>query len=1163
VKICPVCHRIWPDANICPEHGIPLQASLTGLQLGSYRVLDVIGQGGLGVVYEAEHVQIGRKAAVKVIRPEFVSDHVAVERFLKEARTISSLRHPNLIDIFDIGRLPSGEPYYTMELLQGRSLATRMQQGPLDFAEFAPLLIDACDALDTAHRIGIIHRDLKPDNLFLVERPGSPAFMKVLDFGVAKFLDGSQQDQRLTQTGMIVGTPLYMAPEQIEGAPVDARADVYSLGVVLYELATGQLPFRGETIGALLKAHIAQVPPAFDAYQQRPGVPAELEAVVLRALRKAAAERYGSMAELKDELASVMEHRPTGALRWWEDRRATLPPTELPALIRNTLSEAAGQIDEVSPEEAAGLVRRPIAPKWIVLGVAGALTLGAGALVVKRVRPSGPPRPVAAVAAPPADEAAKKLQLSSYRSKAMAILTAGLKDGDPAIRAMAIACLSSDKDARHGSLIEPLLDDADPAVRDAAAQALADLGARASIPALQAAAKAQKRPASLLAAATSLGDEASARALHAILKRGDDREKAFATVVMADRDKDARKLADKLAQSIEVDTPAAVTMLGTLARKNVAAARTRLASLLGSAPPPLKIVVAEQLASLGDDRARQELTELAGGSDAAARLLAYRALAELDDASGYDYLLSTYQADARALGERIAAAQALGTIGERRALTAFDKPLESAEMPLRVASAGAALSIVAKDPSSIVASSIGWASTALSDSSIAVRENAVAALGNADPSVAVPLLGRALDDQDPRVREAAARSLGKTRTAHAVEVLSRALADREKKVRVTALRSMGAIGEGRAKPILTQHLAKAAKDERVVAAGQLVKLGDRSHVGELVAALRAPEPEVRKLAVEEAVADQATAHEVADVALKDASFAVRLQAALKLAENDSPAGESVLQEALTKHDASSVEAYAALLKLKIQPKVAIDANAILASDQADARHALVRSAAIMPWSDASPILTRALDDADATLKLDAVDALERQATHGQSAAALPILKHASASADEAVRAKAGLLLARLGPKDASSPPAPVTVAPTEPAANAVANADAGVGADGGAAAGPVDLGAPPDLAMPPRSPEEEAQLALTAGELALKAGRLDAAARELTRAHRLNPRLPVDFSIGEVYRKMGDAQKDLVKRNEAYKKAIASYRKAKDHRGISYAAELEMRLNEK
>src|SRR5262249_39252467 len=154
--------------------------------------------------------------------------------------------------------------YYVMELLEGRPLADAMAAAPFSFAQFVPILRDTCEALEAAHAVGIVHRDLKPDNLFLVERLGEPPFVKVLDFGIAKVL-GTDQDvqDRLTRTGTILGTPQYMAPEQIEGGSVDERCDVYALGVILYELATGTLPFRAQTVGGMLKAHLLDAPPRF------------------------------------------------------------------------------------------------------------------------------------------------------------------------------------------------------------------------------------------------------------------------------------------------------------------------------------------------------------------------------------------------------------------------------------------------------------------------------------------------------------------------------------------------------------------------------------------------------------------------------------------------------------------------------------------------------------------------------------------------------------------------------------------------------------------------------------------------------------------------------------------------------------------------------------
>ena len=209
---------------------------LIGTTVGDYKIIDHIDEGGMGLVYLAEHVTLRNKTACKVLRKELLTQKEMIERFLQEAKLVSQIRHPNLIDIFDIGELPDGRLYYVMELLTGRSLATAMTDKRLEFPQIVAIGRQVCAGLGAAHGKGIVHRDLKPDNLFLVERPGEPPLVKIVDFGIAKATGvGDAQTAQITRTGYLLGTPQYMSPEQINGVNLDARSDIYALGVILYE----------------------------------------------------------------------------------------------------------------------------------------------------------------------------------------------------------------------------------------------------------------------------------------------------------------------------------------------------------------------------------------------------------------------------------------------------------------------------------------------------------------------------------------------------------------------------------------------------------------------------------------------------------------------------------------------------------------------------------------------------------------------------------------------------------------------------------------------------------------------------------------------------------------------------------------------------------------
>ncbi|HEX3696050.1 MAG TPA: serine/threonine-protein kinase [Polyangia bacterium] len=288
---------------------------MVGDNLGSYKILGKIGEGGMGTVYRAEHALIGRKAAIKVLLPELSSRADVVRRFFNEARAIADLNHPAVVGIFDFGFHTDGSGYIVMELLEGESLAARLERvGRLDSANAIRVTRQIAGAMAVAHSHGIIHRDLKPDNLFLVpDRTGAPGDMvKILDFGVAKLAgDGAQEGPGLTQTGMMLGTPLFMAPEQCRGAGlVDARADIYALGCVLYIMLCGRPPFAYDFPGELIAAHLHETPEGPRVHEA--SIAPALDEVVLRMLAKRPEDRQPSMQALLDDLERAAKASPPG-----------------------------------------------------------------------------------------------------------------------------------------------------------------------------------------------------------------------------------------------------------------------------------------------------------------------------------------------------------------------------------------------------------------------------------------------------------------------------------------------------------------------------------------------------------------------------------------------------------------------------------------------------------------------------------------------------------------------------------------------------------------------------------------------------------------------------------------------------------------------------------
>ena len=276
---------------------------MIGQQFGNYRAISLLGEGGMGAVYLAEHPAIGRRVAVKVLHKNYIRDENLLTRFLNEARAANAIRHPNIIEILDSGTIADGTPFLVMELLEGESLGTRIRRvGALPMQSAVEFCYQTASALGAAHKKGIVHRDLKPDNLFVVPDPHDPERerIKVLDFGIAK-LQQSANDSVKTRTGTLMGTPIYMSPEQCRGTKtVDHRSDIYSLGIIFFEMLCGQPPFVSEGFGELVNMHLNVAPPAPST--QNANVPPALDAIVLKMLSKNPDERFADMGELMTAL---------------------------------------------------------------------------------------------------------------------------------------------------------------------------------------------------------------------------------------------------------------------------------------------------------------------------------------------------------------------------------------------------------------------------------------------------------------------------------------------------------------------------------------------------------------------------------------------------------------------------------------------------------------------------------------------------------------------------------------------------------------------------------------------------------------------------------------------------------------------------------------------
>jgi serine/threonine-protein kinase len=290
-----------------PQQGPPQADILIGQTVGNYLVTQKLGEGGMGSVYLAEHPSIGKKVALKVLHQEFSSNPEVADRFFTEAKSVNAIGHPNIVDIVDYGVIQAGAGgreqlvYFIMEFLAGQTLSQVIRaEAPLPPERALMIALQAADALSASHKTGIVHRDLKPDNIILIQRGRDRDFVKLLDFGIAK-LTGDSVGSHRTRTGLVLGTPAYMSPEQCEGrANVDHRTDVYALGICLYEMLVGRVPFIGEGYGEILVQHLTQAPIAPSQYRM---MSPHVEVVVLKALEKRPDMRYPTMDEFMRAMA--------------------------------------------------------------------------------------------------------------------------------------------------------------------------------------------------------------------------------------------------------------------------------------------------------------------------------------------------------------------------------------------------------------------------------------------------------------------------------------------------------------------------------------------------------------------------------------------------------------------------------------------------------------------------------------------------------------------------------------------------------------------------------------------------------------------------------------------------------------------------------------------
>jgi serine/threonine protein kinase len=373
MKHCPVCDRKYDDEmRLCGFDGTPLepvrQEGSSGDRYvgrtikGRYQIIKKLGEGGMGAVYLAEQISMARRVAIKVLQGNYASDDEFIGRFRREARLAASLNHPYIVTVHDFDQGEDGLLFIAMEYVDGQPLTNIIRRdGPLDIGRAVRLGVQIAEGLEAAHRTGVIHRDIKPDNIMVVGEEDVEK-VKLMDFGIARLRDTGSMS-RLTRAGVIMGTPAYMAPEQAEGAEVSERTDVYALGIVLYEMLSGSVPFRASTPGAVLVKQIREAP--LELRKLRREVPSAVERVVMQALEKEPEKRQRDMREIAQGLKKV------GQAESDRDPPATIAAANATMIDDSPRTIAATQIfQNESPDKIIGVNR-----KHLGLGFIGALVI--------------------------------------------------------------------------------------------------------------------------------------------------------------------------------------------------------------------------------------------------------------------------------------------------------------------------------------------------------------------------------------------------------------------------------------------------------------------------------------------------------------------------------------------------------------------------------------------------------------------------------------------------------------------------------------------------------------------------------------------------------------------------------------------------------------------
>lgn len=1038
-----------PEVEAAPDSNDPLVGTILA---DRYQILKRVGEGGMGAVYKARHVVLNNIVAVKVMLQ--TPNGEAQQRFLREAQLASKINHPNTVYITDFGALPNGMSFLVMEFVEGKTLTKAIGRKPVDPLRGCQIALQIARGMQVIHDRGIIHRDLKPDNIFVVQ-DGDQDFVKIVDFGIAKEAtvrnpepaSGTPANRsQLTRMGAVVGTPDYMAPEQINGIQVDARTDQYAFGCILYQILSGDVPLKGETSMLTLVMHMSEPPPPLRQRYPHLAVSDSLEALVMRMLSKSPDQRFGSMREV----AEILE-REIDLLLVQRGEKVNVNKATLALLLPKSLGTQV-------------FIRGRSVPLWGIAALAGVLLLTSGFLVYRQFIAD---RLAASAMLQPGE-------LEALRKRALDVLKEYLQAPDPEQRLTAVSALGQTRDGELHELAERLLSDSSSKVAAQAAAALGQLGARqataALMPRLEPSVALNVRLAAA-AALDQLGEPRGRAVLQEALKDSTEEVRLRAAFLLCNSGSaEAKEILKELLRRNAVADNAAIDLLGCLASSGDDAAQKLLIERLGSAKPEeLRLAAAAKLAQLGEAEGQKLLRSLAA-KPGPMQLLAARLLAGPEEPAALAVLRNVVKSTHGAAAARVLAAEGLGAGEQVIDARLLGKLLQAVKEPaLRQALASAIVQLAASDPATASSQSLGWARSALGDKNWAIREAAVAVLGDGRADTAVPLLKDMLNDEDARIRRSAARSLGRQVSSSALLALLRSLDDRDASVRLETLRAISrvgqalgqqALGEAEKKEVLARLnrvVSSGSASEQILARSALLRIGDASQVAHFGAFKNDPDAAVRQLVAEQSPND-------ADLLslLKDPVFEVRFAAARSLAEKGNRAALPVLKEGLAHGGPVAIAAYGLLAKLGEKGQPPEDLNEILSSGSTDQRLAAVEALQRLPAALAVPLLLKAARDPEALVRRLVAEVAADLPAGSEQPPGIPVLRILVNDRDPSVRARAAMLLARLA---LPAVPAKAQSAAAQNAEDAKAKGAPTHGGDA-AASEPVDAGAqaepPPD-----------------------------------------------------------------------------------------------------